>query len=172
YGLQKAAEENLYNKLTSEVENVDEETMDKVEEGCACLAPNFTTNILLLSGKGSECLCDIMYATLQHWPHLVYSHGLHQLAAFMLLVITPHRAEHAFWSLLGFLQTKLYPAVAGQVTLGCFIETGVLELLVLQRMPKLSSHLSKMEWHIPHFCSTWYSRVFTSSLQPEVVRAS
>ncbi len=37
------------------------------------------------------------------------------MAALMLVVVTTHRTEHAFWSLVSFLQSKLFPEADGQV---------------------------------------------------------
>ena len=54
------------------------------------------------------------------------------------------------------------------MTLGSFVENGVLELLVSKKMPKLSRHLAREGWTLPSFTHGWYSTVFTSNLQPEV----
>ncbi|GAX86076.1 hypothetical protein CEUSTIGMA_g13490.t1, partial [Chlamydomonas eustigma] len=109
------------------------------------------------------------YAAIQHCPGLAYSHGLHQQAAFMLVVVGMYRIEHAFWSLVAFLQTKLYPAVHGQVTLGSYVENGVLELIAQKKMPRLSKHLVKKGWSLGEYTSGgWYSSAFTAFLLPEV----
>lgn len=68
------------------------------------------------------------------------------------------------------LLRKNCSGAALQVTLGSFIENGVLELLVSRKMPKLSRHLAKAGWTLPSFTQGWYWTAFTSYLQPEVQR--
>ena len=40
------------------------------------------------------------------------------MAAFMMVTIGMHYGERAFWSLVGFIQGRLYPDVNGQVSAG------------------------------------------------------
>lgn len=44
-----------------------------------------------------------MYATLQHHSSLKYSRSLHQLVAFVLVVMGVTREEQAFWTLIGLV---------------------------------------------------------------------
>lgn len=54
--------------------------------------------------QGSEVLARLMYATLQHHSLLKYSRSLHQLAAFVLVVMGVTREEQAFWTLIGLVR--------------------------------------------------------------------
>lgn len=56
-----------------------------------------------------------MYALLQHRPDMSYSRPLHQLAAFILVVMGTKNEQQAFWTLLGTIQNKLFPEVKGEV---------------------------------------------------------
>ena len=114
-------------------------------------------------------LARIMYATLQHHSALQYSRSLHQIAAFVLVIMGPTREEHAFWTLIGMVNNRLFPAThvrpihldiamppimvpnwfflvtQGQVALGSFIEQGVLQRLVVKKQSGLAPHMTKIE---------------------------
>ena len=66
--------------------------------------------------QGSEALTRIMYALLQHRPDMSYSRPLHQLAAFILVVMGTKNEQQAFWTLLGTIHNKLFPEVKGEVS--------------------------------------------------------
>ena len=56
--------------------------------------------------QGSEVLARVMYATLQHHSSIQYSRSLHQLAAFVLVVLGATREEQAFWTLIGLVRGR------------------------------------------------------------------
>ncbi len=67
--------------------------------------------------QGTESLARMLYAILQYRLDLRYSRALHQLAAFILIVMGTKREEHAFWTLVALIQNKFYPSMGGQVRL-------------------------------------------------------
>ncbi len=57
-----------------------------------------------------------------------------------------NREQQAFWTLVALVQGVLFPETQGQVTLGSFVEHGVLERLVAKKLPHLSSHMPKVRF--------------------------
>jgi hypothetical protein len=104
-----------------------------------------------------------MYAVLQHHSSLQYSRNLHQLAAFVLVIMGPSREEPAFWTLVGLVSNRLFPATQGQVALGSFMEQCVLKKLVAKKYSGLAPHVAKIESQTVG----WFATVFTSHLPPE-----
>ncbi|GAX85797.1 hypothetical protein CEUSTIGMA_g13212.t1 [Chlamydomonas eustigma] len=193
FSLQRSVPPGHYKTLSSCASDVDDTTSSNIENGVLALHNTFKRHIWLTTPKGAEALTRIMYAVVKYSDAIHYSRSLHQLAAFLLVIMGLGHEEQAFWVLIGLVQNKLYPATQGQgqvrrlvklypatqgqvrclaklypatqgqVALGSLVEQGVLERLVAKKMPHLTTHLPK----ITAVTTNWFAVAFTSHLPPE-----
>jgi hypothetical protein len=163
FSLQRSMPTGHYKVLASCASDVDETTSSNIENGVHMLHSTFKRHIWLTTPKGAEALTRIMYAVVKYSDTIQYTRSLHQLAAFLLVIMGLGHEEQVFWTLIGLVQNKLFPATQGHVTLGSLVEQGVLERLVAKKMPQLTAHLPK----ITNVTACWYAVAFTSHLPPE-----
>ncbi|KAG1654945.1 hypothetical protein FOA52_003266 [Chlamydomonas sp. UWO 241] len=168
YDLAAAAEPGLYAKLCRSVELVEPRSRLAIKEGVEGLWYAFRFNTLYQSSRGRDALARVTRAAIQYRPEaLNYSRGLHQMAAFVLVVFGVASEEAAFWTLLGLLTVRLFPGSGGEVRAGAFVEHGVLDALLRKKEPRLVTHLQGMGWTLSDITKGWIDRLFTSNLPPE-----
>eukprot|EP00955_Chlamydomonas_euryale_P005026 53602-Chlamydomonas_euryale.AAC.1 len=121
-----------------------------------------------LLAQGRDALARVTRAAVQLFPdELHYSKGLHQMAAFVLVVFGLAHEEAAFWTLVALLRKRLFPEAGGDVLLGAYVEQGVLEQLLAKKHSRVTAHISSMGWTLSDLTKGWIDMLFTSHLPPE-----
>uniref|UniRef100_A0A915K2K3 Rab-GAP TBC domain-containing protein n=1 Tax=Romanomermis culicivorax TaxID=13658 RepID=A0A915K2K3_ROMCU len=113
-----------------------------------------------LNASKIESLRRVLYAYRWHNTDIGYCQGLNRLAAVALLYLNE---EDAFWTLVAiveYLQPKDY---YGHTMLAAQADQRVLRDFVVDKMPKVSSHLKALEVDLSLFTFNWFLTIFVDS---------
>ncbi|WIA42044.1 hypothetical protein OEZ86_009332 [Tetradesmus obliquus] len=163
---QAAAGSGYYAKLSG-INGLPVNMLLQVSEDLSPGIFQFRTHPLFKKQEGMDAVRRILCGYLQHNP-AGYFRGLAHIAGFLLIVMGLDSEQQAFWTLAALLEDKLFPYCSGQGAYGIKVELRVLDTLVAKKLPKVASHLAKLETNSTAVTPSWLSSLFTTTLPAEV----
>jgi len=114
--------------------------------------------------EGTMKLRRVLLAYTYHNPDIGYCQGLNRLAAIALLFLSE---EDAFWCMVCILDYILPPEYYDTTLTAAQVDQRVLKDLIVEKLPRLASHLEAQKVDVSLFTFNWFLTIFIDNIPVE-----